>query len=64
MIPEHETYGEEENGKEEAEYDNENGEADNTSILGGAGTPVTNVGTTYYTAQVAPVMLQGMNSGR
>lgn len=63
MIPTHEMYGEED-GKEQAEIDNENGEADNTSILGGAGTPVTNVGTTYYTAQVAPVMLQGMNSGR
>ena len=65
MIPKHEMYGEEEeSGKEEAEYDNEVGDADNTSILGGAGTPVTNVGVTYYTQQVAPVMLQGMNTGR
>lgn len=63
MIPEHEMYGEEDD-KAEAEYDNENGEADNTTILGGAGTPVTNVGVTYYTQQVAPVMLNGMNSGR
>ena len=66
MIPTHEMYGEDEDesGKEQAEYDNENGEADNTSILGGAGTPVTNVGVTYYTQQVAPVMLQGSTSGR
>ena len=58
MIPEHEMYGE-----DESENDvNEDGS--NSTILGGAGTPVTNVGTTYYTAQVAPVMLQGMNTGR
>jgi hypothetical protein len=65
MIPKHEQYGEEEvSGKEQAEYDNEMGDADNTSILGGAGTPITNIGVTYYTEQVAPVMLQGMNTGR
>jgi hypothetical protein len=62
MIPTHEMHGED--GKEVAEKDNKDGEADNTSILGGAGTPVTNVGVTYYTQQVAPVMLQGINSGR
>ena len=56
--------GDEESGKEEAEYDNENGEADNTSILGGAGTPVTNIGMTYYTNQVAPVILNGLSTGR
>jgi hypothetical protein len=67
MIPEHEMYGEEgdaESGKEEAEYDNSVGEADNTSILGGAGTPVTNIGMTYYTNQVAPVILNGLSTGR
>ena len=64
MIPKHEMYGEEEDGKEQAEEDNENGLPDNTSLLGGADTPVTNVGVTYYTQQVAPVMLQGMNTGR
>jgi hypothetical protein len=63
MIPEHEMYGEED-GKEEAEYDNENGESDNTSILGGAGTPVTEVGITYYTNQVAPAILLGGTAGR
>ena len=46
------------------QYNDRYGNGDNTSILGGAGTPVTNVGVTYYTQQVAPVMLQGMNTGR
>jgi len=67
MIPTHEMYGEEgdeESGKEEAEYDNSVGEADNTSLLGGADTPITNIGMTYYTQQVAPVVLQGLNTGR
>ncbi len=63
MIPEHEQYGEID-GKEEAEYDNENGESDNTSILGGAGTPVTDVGITYYTNQVAPALILGGTAGR
>ncbi len=58
MIPEHEQYGEDDSEREEYE------EGDNTTILGGAGTPVTDVGMTYYAAQVAPVMLQGINSGR
>ena len=59
MIPDHEMYGEDEGSEYETE---ENG--DNSTILGGAGTPVTNVGVTYYTEQVAPVMLQGINTGR
>jgi len=63
MIPKHEMYGETET---EAETSEEGYEGDGTSntILGGPGTPVTNVGVTYYTQQVAPVMLQGMNTGR
>jgi hypothetical protein len=66
MIPKHEQYGEEEDSEYET-TDNGDGTAnsgDNTSILGGAGTPVTNVGVTYYTEQVAPIMLQGINTGR
>jgi hypothetical protein len=65
MIPEHEMYGE--NGEEGDEYNESEGNMGNdgnASLLGGAGTPVTNVGVTYYTQQVAPVMLQGMNTGR
>jgi hypothetical protein len=66
MIPTHEMYGEDGDldGKEQAEYDNENNESDNTSILGGANTPVTNVGITYYTNQVAPALLLGGTAGR
>jgi hypothetical protein len=58
MIPEHEMYGEDDVNEDV----NEDGT--NETVLGGPGTPVTNVGTTYYTQQVAPVMLQGMNTGR
>jgi hypothetical protein len=62
MIPEHEMYGENDTGENESEGNM--GNDGNASLLGGPGTPVTNVGMTYYTAQVAPVMLQGMNTGR
>ena len=62
MIPEHEMYGEDDTGENESEGNM--GNDGNASLLGGAGTPVTNVGVTYYTQQVAPVMLQGMNTGR
>lgn len=73
MIPEHEMYGEEdddeENGDEsEREYDEgveeAGGDSDNTSILGGAGTPITNMGVTYYPQQAVAVQLQGLNVGR
>ena len=67
MIPEHEMFGEEEDDESDETTDNGDGVAengDNTSILGGAGTPITNVGVTYYTEQVAPVLLNTMNTGR
>jgi hypothetical protein len=68
MIPEHEQYGENgvegENGETESESEGSFGNAGNASLLGGPGTPVTNIGLTYYTQQVAPVVLQGMNTGR
>jgi len=66
MIPTHEEYGEEESDEYET-TDNGDGVAesgDNTSILGGAGTPVANVGMTYYAAQVPPLLLNTMNTGR
>jgi len=66
MIPRHEMFGEEENETDRT-TDNGDGTAisgDNTSLLGGAGTPVTNVGMTYYPQQVAPVLLNTMNIGR
>jgi hypothetical protein len=67
MIPEHEMFGEEEEDESEDETDNGDGvaeEGDNTSILGGAGTPVTQVGMTYYPQQVAPLILNTLNTGR
>jgi hypothetical protein len=70
MIPEHEQYGENgvdgENGESESESESEGsfGDAGNASLLGGPGTPVTNIGLTYYAAQVPPVMLNSMNTGR
>jgi hypothetical protein len=69
MIPEHEMYGE--NGEEGEEYNESESESEgsfgndgNASLLGGAGTPVTNIGMTYYTNQVAPVILTGLQTGR
>ena len=70
MIPKHEMYGEEENEEENGEMemeDNGDGVAengDNVSILGGAGTPVTNIGQTYYASQVPPLMINQINTGR
>jgi hypothetical protein len=69
MIPEHEQYGEDENGEydngeNEAESDGSFGNDGNASLLGGVDTPVTQIGMTYYTQQVAPVILTGMNTGR
>jgi hypothetical protein len=64
MIPEHEMFGEEE---DEQQTDNGDGVAengDNTSILGGAGTPITQLGVTPYVQQVAPILLNTMNTGR
>ena len=68
MIPEHEMYGEngEEDNDEESESESEGsfGNDGNASLLGGVDTPITNIGVTYYTQQVAPVILTGMNTGR
>ena len=70
MIPEHEMFGEEEDEKENGEMETEdNGDGvaangDNVSILGGAGTPVTNIGQTYYASQVPPLMINQINTGR
>jgi hypothetical protein len=67
MIPEHEQYGEDENGENsenESESEGSFGNDGNASLLGGVDTPVTNIGVTYYPQQVAPVILTGMNTGR
>jgi hypothetical protein len=64
MIPEHEMYGENENGENESESEGSFGNDGNASLLGGVDTPVTNIGMTYYTNQVAPVILTGLQTGR
>ena len=65
MIPEHEQYGENgENENGESESEGSFGNDGNASLLGGVDTPVTQIGMTYYTQQVAPVILTGMNTGR
>jgi len=64
MIPEHEMYGEDDTNETTDNGDGIAENGDNTSLLGGAGTPVTNVGMTYYTQQVAPVMLNSLSTGR
>jgi hypothetical protein len=67
MIPTHEMFGEEGDNESDTTTDNGDGVAesgDNTSILGGAGTPTTNVGMTYYPQQVPPLLLNTMNTGR
>lgn len=58
MIPEHEQYGEE----EETEMEDDN--SDNTSLLGGVGTPVVDTGISYYPQQAIAVQLNGLNTGR
>jgi hypothetical protein len=63
MIPQHEHYGEDDDSEEQASED-AGGDDDNTSILGGAGTPVTNLGITYYPQQAVAVQLSGLNVGR
>lgn len=65
MIPEHEMYGEDEDEENYNEaVEDGGGDSDNTSILGGAGTPITNMGVTYYPQQAVAVQLQGLNVGR
>lgn len=63
MIPQHEHYGEDDNSEEQASED-AGGDDDNSSILGGAGTPITNMGITYYPQQAVAVTLSGLNVGR
>lgn len=65
MIPEHEMYGEDEDEENYNEaVEDGGGDSDNTSILGGAGTPITNMGVTYYPQQAVAVQLTGLNVGR
>lgn len=64
MIPFEKEEGEDENyGMEEASND-AGGNDSNATLLGGAGTPIQDVGTTYYPQQAVAVQLTGLNTGR
>jgi hypothetical protein len=65
MIPKPEDYGE--TADEEAYNKGVNdagGSANNTTILGGPGTPIQNMGITYYPQQAVVTQLSGLNIGR
>jgi hypothetical protein len=57
-IPEVENYGE-----IDTESD-EKGDQNNTTLLGGPGTPITPMGPSYYTQQAVAVQITGLNTGR
>lgn len=64
MIPVEREY-EDENEYETDEADNDAGGNDsNATLLGGIGTPVQDMGTTYYPQQAVAVQLTGLNTGR
>ena len=44
--------------------DGEFGSANNTTLLGGPGTPIQDTGISYYPQQAVAVQLTGMNTGR
>jgi hypothetical protein len=63
MIPVEREYEEDDNNMEEASND-AGGNDSNATLLGGAGTPIQDVGMTYYPQQAVAVQLTGMNTGR
>lgn len=64
MIPVEKEYEEGEDSEYESESDNGFGNDSNATLLGGAGTPIQDVGTTYYPQQAVAVQLTGLNTGR
>jgi hypothetical protein len=69
MIPTHEMHGETEGETEVKDENSGNGEdgsynSNNTTILGGAGTPIQETGTSYYPQQAVAVQITGLNTGR
>jgi hypothetical protein len=44
--------------------DNKQGDQNNATLLGGAGTPITPMGPSYYTQQAVAVQITGLNTGR
>ena len=64
MIPVEREYDEDDSNMEEASED-AGGDDDNSTLLGGAGTPITNLGITYTPQQAVAVQLTGgTNTGR
>jgi hypothetical protein len=57
-IPDVQDYGEIDTEKEDQ------GDESNTTLLGGAGTPITPMGPSYYTQQAVAVQITGLNTGR
>ena len=65
MIPVEREFDEEYEDDSEDDSEDSNGEDnDNSSILGGVGTPIENVGITYTPQQAVAVTLSGLNTGR
>ena len=64
MIPVEREYDEDDSDIEKASED-AGGDDDNSTLLGGAGTPITNLGVTYTTQQaIATQLIGGINTGR
>jgi hypothetical protein len=63
MIPVEREYNEDDDHMEEASND-AGGNDSNATLLGGAGTPIQDMGITYYPQQAVAVQLTGLNTGR
>jgi hypothetical protein len=64
MIPVEREYEDDDSNMDEASED-AGGNANNSTLLGGAGTPITNLGITYTPQQAIAVQLTGgVNTGR
>ena len=63
IPPSAEVEGEKDYGETKAS-DDAGGNDSNATLLGGAGTPIQDVGTTYYPQQAVAVQLTGLNTGR
>jgi hypothetical protein len=65
MIPVEREYDEDDDSNMEQASEDAGGNDDNSTLLGGAGTPITNLGITYTPQQAIAVQLTGgVNTGR
>jgi hypothetical protein len=65
MIPVEREYDEDDDSNMEEASEDAGGNDDNSTLLGGAGTPITNLGVTYTPQQAIAVQLTGgVNTGR